>query len=97
VAEKQAVEATEELVAKVGNSLVVARTKPNGDEMEARWDNILANWATDRATSVSNALDSYSATPAWQNARERHFAGASELVVRQLLDMAMASVNPKPS
>jgi len=62
------------------------RTDPSGDTVE--WDQIFANWATDRGHSVTAAAFRVLGTPYYIEARERFKAGASEKVIRSLLDKA---------
>ncbi len=55
--------------------------------MEAKWDIIVANWATDHRLAASDAIVRYSGTGPWLEAHKMHQAGACERVVREHLSM----------
>ena len=55
--------------------------------MDAEWDRIIANWATDHRMTATYAIREYSGTMPWAKAREAHRAGAAERVVREWLDV----------
>jgi len=58
------------------------------NEMESQWQNIFANWATDRSHSVTAATRRLLGTPGYVVAKADFKAGASEKVVRSRLDQA---------
>ena len=62
---------------------------PRADPPDVEWDHLFANWATDRGLGANDAAFRMLGTPGEVVARERFKAGASEKVVRGLLDAAM--------
>ena len=54
--------------------------------MDCEFDQLVANWATDKGVPVTCAKARLMGTPEWVEARLQHSKGASDRVVRMQLD-----------
>jgi len=64
--------------------------------MPDTWNNLVADWATDRGHPLTDVTVRLLGTPLWVEARLRHAAGASDTVCRMLLDHALAHTGMAP-
>jgi len=71
-----------------GTKVITDADAPRGDPPDVEWNRVFANWATDRGHEITAAKIKLIGTPYYVKAHERFLAGASEKVIRALLDQA---------